>query len=172
MDKVHTCIPVSRQKRTKNHTLRGGIHLYGLYSGVPTGIPALNKIFERFLSRQMYEFYNRLLSDFISAHRKFHSWDLFAEVWEVRWRGTFYPVADLGEGPRAPGPPPLFLYQTETRRAEKNFLETRHPPCLRVWVTAPPPLLSEYLDPPLLSLSKPKTTTYGLNSFCYFSAKQ
>ena len=137
MDKVHTRIPVFRPKRTKNRTLRGGTYLYSLFKGVLPGIPALNKIFERFLSRQMHEFYNGLLSDFISAHRKCHSWDLFAEFWEVRWRGTFYPVADLGEG-RGPPAPPLFLYQTETRRAEKIFLETGYPPCLRVWMTPPP----------------------------------
>ena len=34
-----------------------------------------------------------------------------------------------------PAPPPLFLGQTEAQRAEKIFLETRHPPCLRVWMT-------------------------------------
>ena len=45
--------------------------------------------------------------------------------------------------------PPLFLDQTEARRAEKNFWETT-PPYLRVWMTAPPPL-SEALDPPLVS---------------------
>ena len=36
-------------------------------------LPALNNIFERLLSGQMYEFYNGLLSDFISAYRKFYS---------------------------------------------------------------------------------------------------
>ena len=30
-------------------------------------------------------------------------------------------VADPGEGPGKPGPPPLFLNQTEARRAEKKF---------------------------------------------------
>ena len=38
-----------------------------------TVLPALNNIFERLLSGQMYEFYNGLLSDFISAYRKFYS---------------------------------------------------------------------------------------------------
>ena len=38
-----------------------------------TVLPALNNIFERLLSEQMYEFYNGLLSDFISAYGKFHS---------------------------------------------------------------------------------------------------
>ena len=36
-------------------------------------LPALNDIFERLLSGQMYEFYNGLLSDFLSAYRKFYS---------------------------------------------------------------------------------------------------
>ena len=57
-------------------------------------------------------------------------------------------MADPGEGPRAP---PYFVVQTEARRAEKNFLETRPPPSyLKVWMTAPPPLhVSQGLDPPL-----------------------
>ena len=40
-----------------------------------TVLPAPNNIFERLLSGQMDEFYNGLLSDFISAYRKFHSCD-------------------------------------------------------------------------------------------------
>ena len=36
-------------------------------------LPAVNKVFERLLSGQMYEFYNGLLLDFISAYRKFYS---------------------------------------------------------------------------------------------------
>ena len=110
-------------------------------------------------------------SDFISAHRKFHSWDLFAEVWEVRWRGTFYPVADLGEGPGAPGPPVIFIPNWDPK-GRKDFFEDRVSPLSQGLDDPPPRPLSEYLDPPLLSLSKPKTTTYGLNSFSYFSAKQ
>ena len=45
------------------------------------------------------------------------------------------------EGPRGgpSHPSPLFLDQTEARRAEKNFLEDRTSPYLRVWMTAPPP---------------------------------
>ena len=111
-------------------------------------IYALNNIFERFLSRQMYEFYNGLLSDFISAHRKFHSWDLFAEVWEVRWRGTFYPVADLGEGPWGGGLPPYFYIKLRPEGPKKFFwkpgiplvsgtgwLPPAHPPTyLNVWI--------------------------------------
>ena len=47
--------------------------------------------------------------------------------------------------------PPLFLDQTEVRRAEKIFLRLLPPPFLRVWMTSSPrPLpLSEGLDPPL-----------------------
>ena len=48
-------------------------------------------------------------------------------------------VVDPGQGPGGPAasPPPLFLDQTEARRAE-NFLETAppppHPPYLKVWI--------------------------------------
>ena len=48
-------------------------------------------------------------------------------------------VADLGESPRGPAPPALFLDQTEAQRAEKKFW--RPPPHLRVWMTAPLPLI-------------------------------
>ena len=46
---------------------------------------------------------------------------------------------------------PLFLDQTEDRRAEKNIFETGSPPppYLRVWMTALPPLSSEGVDLPL-----------------------
>ena len=49
-------------------------------------------------------------------------------------------VADLGEVPRGGGGcPHLLLDQTETRRAEKNFLEMDPPPpYLRVWMTGAP----------------------------------
>ena len=74
-------------------------------------------------------------------------------------------MADPGEGYGGSGRPPLFLDQTETRRAEKKVLETAPPtlsqgldnrppppppPYLRVWITPPPPPpLSEGLEPPL-----------------------
>ena len=60
---------------------------------------------------------------------------------------------------RGPGnlpPLPLFLNQTEARRAEKQIFGDRPPPpYLRVWITAPhPPLirLSQGLDPALDSI--------------------
>ena len=54
-------------------------------------------------------------------------------------------MEDPGEGPWDP-PPPLFLDQSEARRAEKNFLQIAPPPFLRVWMTTTPP-------PPLISRS-------------------
>ena len=57
-------------------------------------------------------------------------------------------MADPGEGPGGPAPPPLFLDQTEARGAEKIFFGDP-PPYLRVWMTPPPPFFSEGLDPPL-----------------------
>ena len=60
------------------------------------------------------------------------------------------PVADPGEGPREPPlPPPLFLDQTEARRAEKNSFGDWAAPFLRVWMTGAP--LSQGLDPALIS---------------------
>ena len=56
-----------------------------------------------------------------------------------------FAVADTGEGH---GGPPLFLDQNGGLKGRKIFLETG-PPYLRVWMTAPPPPLSEGLDAPL-----------------------
>ena len=50
-------------------------------------------------------------------------------------------MADPGEGPGGPAPPPLVLGQTEAQRAEKIFLETPSTP-------PPPP------PPPRPPLSK------------------
>ena len=38
-----------------------------------TVLPALNNIFERLLAAQLGDFYNSILSDYISSDRKFHS---------------------------------------------------------------------------------------------------
>ena len=59
-----------------------------------------------------------------------------------------------GRGPGGPPPPPLFLDQTEARRAEKNFFWDRGPPLSQGLDDRPPPspspsLLSEGLDPPM-----------------------
>ena len=48
--------------------------------------PALNNIFERLLSGQMYEFYNGLLSDFVAAYRKFHSCETSLQRLTEDWR--------------------------------------------------------------------------------------
>ena len=47
-------------------------------------------------------------------------------------------MVDPGKGPGGYSPSPVFLDQTEARRAEKNFLGYRPPTYLRVWMTAPP----------------------------------
>ena len=47
--------------------------------------------------------------------------------------------------------PPLFLDQTEARRAEKNFWETTPLISGSGWPPPPPPPLSEALGPPLVS---------------------
>ena len=52
-----------------------------------------------------------------------------------------FTVMDPGEGPRGPGNP-LFLDQTEARRAEKYFLETGSPSLSQGLDDRPPPLTS------------------------------
>ena len=54
--------------------------------------------------------------------------------------------------------PPLFLDQTEARRAEKNCFgdQTPHP---YLWVLMTGPALSEGVDPPLIATSYIKTFT-------------
>ena len=70
-------------------------------------------------------------------------------------------VMGLGEGH------PLFLDQTEARRAEKNFFETGPLPFVRVWMTRPPPFVRVWMTgPPLPPLYKGlvpplKTTDYS-----------
>ena len=58
-----------------------------------TVLPTLNIIFERLLSRQMYEFYNGLLSDFTSAYRRFRS----CETSLLRLTGDWSMMRDRGE---------------------------------------------------------------------------
>ena len=56
-------------------------------------------------------------------------------------------VVDSGNGPGGAATPPLFLDQTEARRAEKSFF--RPPPAyLRIWMTGPT-RLTQGLDPAL-----------------------
>ena len=45
---------------------------------------------------------------------------------------TLLTVVDPGVGPGGPGPPSLFLDQTEARRAKKFLFLILHPPFLRV----------------------------------------
>ena len=83
-------------------------------------------------------------------------------------------VADVGEGSRSLlPPPPLFLDQTEARRAEKIFLETGPLFYLRVWITssnppAPPPhLISRCESGTGLSPNLPTLTVLAINSWSY-----
>ena len=68
------------------------------------------------------------------------------EMFTKDYQSHLYSVADPGEGPG--GSAPLFLDQSEARRAEKAWGGDRAPPYLRVWMTGPP--LSQGLDPALI----------------------
>ena len=69
-----------------------------------------------------------------------------------------HPVADPGEGPT---PTPIFLDQTEVRRAEKFFLETG-PPLSRALDDRPHPLPPPYL--------KAWIRTFYTNGLCWYFA--
>ena len=49
-------VPVFRQKRRKNHTLRGGTYLYGLYKGVPPRILIKRSFHQNDLVLQPFHF--------------------------------------------------------------------------------------------------------------------
>ena len=55
-------------------------------------------------------------------------------------------------GTRGGPGPPLFCHQNEAPSAEKIFFRDRAPPFLRIWMTGPPPPLSQGLDPAQLNL--------------------
>ena len=86
------------------------------------------------------------------------------------------PVMDPGERPGGP-PSPLFLDQTEARKAEKKYLGEiafhPHLTYLRVWMTAPPPpspplpspSLSQGLDPALPTTDFPATSEERAEKF-------
>ena len=48
--------------------------------------------------------------------------------------------ADPGTGPGGPGPPRFFWTKLRPERAKKKT-KTAPPPYVRVWMTAPPPLI-------------------------------
>ena len=64
-----------------------------------------------------------------------------------------FSVADPREGPGGPAPP-YFSTKMRPIGPKKIFLETGPPSYLRVWMTAPPPPLSEGLDSPLIFHNK------------------
>ena len=70
---------------------------------------------------------------------------------------------------RARSPPPLFLDQTETQRAEKIFLETSPPPLFKVLDDAPSPPLSVDLCTDhvhnLLSPCTASSQAFSVNAF-------
>ena len=57
------------------------------------------------------------------THVKTAKLPVYCLAWyQFKW--LHIPVVDPGEGPKGPAPDPLFLDQTEARRAEKVFFET------------------------------------------------
>ena len=51
-----------------------------------TVLPAINNIFERLLAAQLGDFYNSILSDYISSYRKFHSCETSLLRMTEEWR--------------------------------------------------------------------------------------
>ena len=54
-----------------------------------TVLPALNNIYERLLVAQLEDFYQAILSDFISSYRKFHSCETALLKLTEDWRAMF-----------------------------------------------------------------------------------
>ena len=122
-----------------------------------------------FISSQAFIQYPSLLSVFHSFF--FNNFERFLAHY-VRWEYRL--VADPGEGPRGPAPP-LFLDQTEARRAEKLFWGDRPSPLSKRLDDRHPQPPSQGLDPALqimtiMNLSKDvferrTSTGSGLFSF-------
>ena len=51
-----------------------------------TVLPAINNIFERLMAAQLSDFYNSILSDYISSYRKFHSCETSLLRMTEEWR--------------------------------------------------------------------------------------
>ena len=76
---------------------------------------------------------------------------------------SLHSSAGFRGGARGTRAPILFLDQTEAQRAEKSFFGDLPPsPYLRVWMTPPPPPLSQGLDTVLhfRSVSKVRSSTF------------
>ena len=71
-------------------------------------------------------------------------------------------MADPGEGPGGPAPPPLLFNLNKAQRAEKNFLGDQPPPLPFSQGLDDRLPLSECLDPPLLILTNVNQVPFSL----------
>ena len=69
----HCCYPSSWKKVTVTPVFKKNDEHSKVNYRPVTVLPALNNIFERLLAGQLCEFYREILSDYISAYRKFHN---------------------------------------------------------------------------------------------------
>ena len=96
----HCCYPVSWKMGMVTPLYKKDDEFCKINYRPVTVLPALNNIFEMLLSGQMYELYNGLLSDFISAYRKFYSCETsllrLTEDWRMmRDRGELVAVVSM-----------------------------------------------------------------------------
>ena len=106
----------------------------------------------------------------LTKNTKPSTWNLESMPWNSESKITIHGARSVllkgslcNGGSRGGGAPPLFLDQTEFRKAEKKIFVTGPPPYLRVSMIAPPPPLSYGLDPPLLCPPKRSQKASRLN---------
>ena len=116
---------------------------FPLHHNLPTYFPLICKVILFCLLIYIFLNQNRSLYNLKNA-KIVWNWRLqiiLCSVLEgLEHQNAINTVTDPGEGPGGqPPPPPLFLDQTETRRAEKIFWSPGHPlpTYLRVWMTGP-----------------------------------
>ena len=131
MNKFHQLNPENRNKNVQQFTsLAAESPQAHIFENRRRSSPFFSRSFENDCHTLIIE-----VSSFLGQHPRNDVFPYLVNSMETQWRIQ-------GRGPG--GAPPLFLDQTEARRAENCFWRPP-PPYLRVWMTAPPPYLKVWI---------------------------